>query len=597
MWLAALIASPSILLLMLSIVIAINKCDCQVKRRLNFFNLSFAGVIIAAIVMFFPVHYTLEEATAFGVLRATLLSIFNSVQIFTAGCEFSIIREGIVNCPESISMIYQIWAAILLVIAPMYTCVFVLTLFRNLSAHVGYYCSFFKDVYIFSELNEKSLALASDIKSKNNDAAIVFTDVFEKNEENSFELIQEAKKIKAICFRKDVLVIDFKRHCAKKLISFFAIGNNETENLNQALKLIEQYKTRENTDLYVFSTNLQSEILLSSVDRGVIKIRKINEVRYLINHILYNDGYDLIFKTARDNNEGIKDISAVVVGMGRHGTEMVKALSWFGQMDGYKLEITAFDKDPLAEEHFTALVPELMSAERNGVFVEGEVYAKITIHSAIDVDTFFFAREITKLNNATYVFVALGDDDINIRTAVNLRMYFERMNIHPKIQAVVYNSQQKRALQGVKNFKGQNYDIDFIGDVESIYAKSVFIKSDLEADALARHKKWGSEEDFWNYEYNYRSSVASAIHMKARIACGIPGAGKAEADLTDEEKNILATLEHKRWNAHMRSEGYVFSGSEDACSRNDLAKMHHNLVPFSHLSKKLKDVDVSVASK
>ena len=57
------------------------------------------------------------------------------------------------------------------------------------------------------------------------------------------------------------------------------------------------------------------------------------------------------------------------------------------------------------------------------------------------------------------------------------------------------------------------------------------------------------------------------------------------------------TLEHKRWNAHMRSEGYVFSGSEDASSRNDLAKMHHNLVAFLHLSQNLKDVDVSVASK
>ena len=36
--------------------------------------------------------------------------------------------------------------------------------------------------YVFSELNEKSFALASDIKSKNKKAAIVFTDVFEDNE-------------------------------------------------------------------------------------------------------------------------------------------------------------------------------------------------------------------------------------------------------------------------------------------------------------------------------------------------------------------------------------------------------------------------------
>ena len=56
MWLSTLITSISIFILMLVLGIVINKSNWQVKRRLNFFNLSFAGVIIAAIVMFYPVH-------------------------------------------------------------------------------------------------------------------------------------------------------------------------------------------------------------------------------------------------------------------------------------------------------------------------------------------------------------------------------------------------------------------------------------------------------------------------------------------------------------------------------------------------------------
>ena len=58
----------------------------------------------------------------------------------------------------------------------------------------------------------------------------------------------------------------------------------------------------------------------------------------------------------------------------------------------------------------------------------------------------------------------------------------------------------------------------------------------LEQEGLARHLKWGQEEDFWRFEYNFRSSVASAIHMRARVACGIAGAGKREEDLTPEEE-------------------------------------------------------------
>ena len=149
--------------------------------------------------------------------------------------------------------------------------------------------------------------------------------------------------------------------------------------------------------------------------------------------------------------------------------------------------------------------------------------------------------------------VALGDDDANIKTAVNLRMYFERLKIHPIIQAIVYHSQQKKMLEGVVNYRKQPYDIRFIGDLETSYTEDVIIDSELEEEALRRHLKWGEEEEFWTYQYNYRSSVASAIHMKARIACGIPGADKKEEELSSEEKEIIEALEHRRWNAYMRA--------------------------------------------
>lgn len=47
----------------------------------------------------------------------------------------------------------------------------------------------------------------------------------------------------------------------------------------------------------------------------------------------------------------------------------------------------------------------------------------------------------------------------------------------------------------------------------------------------------------------------------------------------------------------MRSEGYVYSGTPDKASRNDLAKMHHDLVDFSLLPEEEKDKDRRVATK
>lgn len=596
MWLTSLIISVGVLILFGVISIVINNSSFTQKHKFSLFNSLFAGVFVSAIVMFYPIHYVLEESSLLGVIRAILLSIFNSMQIFALGCEFAVAQEGLVHCTEWLSMVYQIWVSVLFVLAPIFTFGFVLSLFKNLSAKIKYWFSFFKNVYVFSELNEKSLALAKDVKKKDKKALIVFTDVYEENSENISELIGEANKLRAICFSNDTLAINFKTHSSKKSISFFLIGEDEAENLNQALKILEQYNRREHTRLYAFSTNTQSEILLSAAEKGVIKVRRINEVQSLVNRVLYEHG-EIIFESAKKNEKGKKDISAVIIGMGRHGTEMVKALSWLGQMDGYDLEINAFDKDVLAKQKFVALAPELMSEKYNGVIIEGEAQYKINIHSGFDADTISFAEAIYKIKNATYVLVALGDDDMNIKVAVNLRMYFERMGIHPVIQAIIYNSQQKRALDKVENFKKQSYDIDFIGDIESSYVVDVIVDSELEEDALKRHLKYGKEADFWNYEYNYRSSIASAIHMKARIKCKIPGANKRTDELTVEERDTIEILEHKRWNAYMRAEGYVFSGSTEKKSRNDLAKMHPDLVDFSSLTEEDKRKDSQVGTK
>ena len=596
MWWTFFLISVGCLVLPAAILLAIKSSKWGNKRKIGVLNALLAGVFAANIFVFLPTHIVTAEPTFWGTWRAFLLSVFHSMQVFTIGCEFSAVKEGMAFCPDMLDTWFQVWAATLFVLAPILTFGFVLSLFKNLSAYVKYLRSYFKEAYIFSQLNEQSLVLAEDIRQKHKKAAIVFTDVYDDNQEGTCELMEQAKNLGAICFKKDITVVHFQKHSRRKPLWFFTISTNETENLNHALKLIEKYNTRCDTHLYVFSTQVDSELLLTSVEKGQVKVRRVNEVQSLVNRLLYDRG-SLLFESARQNPDGTKKISAVVVGMGSHGTELVKALTWYGQMNGYRLEIHGFDKDPLAEEKFIALAPELMSPQYNGVTVEGEAQYHITIHSGVDVTTVSFAKEIEKLSDATYVIVALGNDDSNITTAVKLRMYFERMKIHPIIQAIVYNTQQKKALEGICNYRGQAYDIQFIGDMESSYAEAVIIDSELEEDALRRHMKWGKEEEFWNFEYNYRSSMASAIHMKARIACKIPGAEKKEEELTPEERDIIEVLEHRRWNAYMRAEGYVFSGSKDKSSRNDLAKMHHDLVDFSSLSEEEKRKDSKVGTQ
>ena len=594
MWPTFLALSVVCFLLSVVFFLTISSIKAVRKSKCKPFNFLIAGVFVTASLMFIPTNMD-AGMSLIGIIKAVFLSVVNATQTFAFGCEFGNVAQKMTTCPQELIPVYQFWISLIYVIAPVFTFGVVLSLFRNVSAYLRYWRGYFKDAYIFSELNEKSFVLAADIQSKRKAAMIVFTDVQEDTEQKHHELLEKAKEMDAICFKKNVAAVNFKKHAQGRPISFFAIGEDETKNLNQSLQLIDNYRERENTHIYIFSIKTESELLLTAVDKGKIKVRRINEVQALVNRILYERG-DMIFDSAREDGSDEKRISAVVVGMGNHGTEMVKALSWYGQMDGYQLQINAFDKDPLAEEKFIALAPELMSPDYNGVRVAGEAQYAITVQPSVDVQTSTFADKISKITDATYVFVALGNDDVNINTAVNLRMYFERMHIHPVIQAVVYNTQQKKALKGIENYRGQAYDIEFVGDIASSYTEDVILNSELEADALRRHMKWGKEAEFWTYEYNYRSSMASAIHMKARIACGIPGAGKKEEELTAEERDTIEVLEHRRWNAYMRSEGYVYSGSKDKSSRNDLAKMHHDLVEFASLSEEEKRKDSRVGT-
>jgi len=567
---------------------------CRIRRFLGPIKALFAGVFLSGVILFYPVYYAEVTPGNLRVPTAIVMSLYNGIQLFALDGDREYLQEALFS--GSITSAYFILSMVVMIVAPALTASAVVSVFSNVTAVFRYWGCRHKDIYVFSQLNEGSLSLAKDLKKRDRKRAIVFMDVNIRSEDVTYSLREQAKDLGAICFKKEIQALNFHFQDKKHGVWLFAISEDEKRNIEDALCLVEKHGNMPNTRLYAFCCGPESEALLASAQSKEMKVRRVNRVRSLISRTLFEDGHTL-FQNAYSGEDGVKEINAIVVGLGDHGTNMVKALAWYCQMDGYRVSIDAYDLDPLAEEKFSVLCPELMSPAYNGVFVDGEAQYTIRIHSGIHVYTDTFAQAIQNKNRTTYVLVSLGEDEENIKTALNLRTWFEQIGIKPKIQAIVYNSDKKKALAGIHNFKGQCYDVEFIGDLESSYTEKVILESELEADALRRHMTYGKEETFWAYEYNYRSSVALAIHSRAKCLCGIPGALKREEDLTIQERDVLEALEHRRWNAYMRSEGYIYSGSTDAASRNDLAKMHHDLVNFADLSEEEKRKDSAVASK
>ena len=224
MWTACLCLSFGCFVAAVLLSVIMGSTGLNRKWGWNLFHVLVAGVFCGTLILFLPVHSGGAVEDLLALWRTALLSVFTSIQVFAAGCEFGQITENMASCPEGLVPLYTAWSATLYVLAPVFTFGFILSLFRNLTAYLRYLSVCFRDVYIFSDLNEGAMALAEDIRKNHPDAAVVFTDVFEENEEQSFELVEQAGKIGAICFKKDILVVNFGRHSGRKNLFFFTIG-------------------------------------------------------------------------------------------------------------------------------------------------------------------------------------------------------------------------------------------------------------------------------------------------------------------------------------------------------------------------------------
>jgi len=340
-------------------------------RAINGLTIMTVCFFCSAVSIFIPIYKHIFWGDRAAIVKTLLLSIHNAIRLFIVDGEFTIVQDYVNYDNSYLSTIYSVVAAILFVVAPVLTFGFVLSLLKNISYVFKLFLRKKDDIYIFSELNEKSISLAKDIKRQNDKCTIMFTDVYEDGEERLSELVESAKHIGSILTKKDISLINMKNHGRKAKINFFLIGEDGNENLMQASCIIDNYNEVDNINMYLFSDRLESEVITNAVDKGKIKIRRINAQRAMIENFLYVDGTK-IFDNAKENDVGEKKIGVLIMGLGGYGTEMLKGLSWFLQMDGYEFSIDCFDVDKAAESRFCAICPEIMTPEINGANIKGE---------------------------------------------------------------------------------------------------------------------------------------------------------------------------------------------------------------------------------
>lgn len=202
MWEVCFIISVVVFITFLIISLVKNN---KKRKRFNVFrprNYVFAGTFIASVIMFLPCYKVFFGESEFAALKTFALSVHNTIRLFVVDSDFEFIAETTGEITSGLKEAYQIHAAILFLCAPVLTFSFVLSFFKNVTAYIRLLFAFDDDLYVFSDLNEKSLALARDISAKYKRATIVFANMGSEDKNNG--LAENAEETGAIFFNKNV---------------------------------------------------------------------------------------------------------------------------------------------------------------------------------------------------------------------------------------------------------------------------------------------------------------------------------------------------------------------------------------------------------
>lgn len=576
---------------------------------------------ISAFFAQFPCAYADAGVSSFweGV-QAFFLGVLRALQMFTLNGDFAAVSDPLsaavgAGMNGGLSTAYSLYMVVIYLAAPLFTAGFVLSLFREAATHIKYALRFGRDTYMFSSLNERSLALAKDIYLNAGDRrpTVVFADVSEKT--CADELIVSAKRLGALCFKKEIVDLGIKNTGGGSgpRTRIYFIGDDEDENISQALLLIGRHKDSGRLEFYVYSVDAESEALLNSIDNGKAKVRRVDENK----NLAYKEMLAHPIFERFSLRDGVKHVCIAIVGLGGYGWELLKLICCIGQMPGYSVEVHVFDKEK-ASEKVRFLAPEFYACSDSTE--EGEARYSIRYHDEKNIAQTDFLDELTSIRGLNAVYLTLGDDERNIETALRVRVALGRKLKReevPPIYAVVYSeaktaavtkSSEEDGIPGLKNMRNENYGITFIGSLRDCYSLEAVEQTRLERVAEELHMGWavkdaehvrrearslGEEErkakeaevetklernrkKFHKYEYFRRCSMGQAIYRELRgqyVNCGEVGIEQ------------LRIAEHNRWETFLRAEGYVRG------PRDDLSKQHNLLIPFEELPDSEKEKD------
>lgn len=572
-------------------------------------------------------------------LPSLLEAIFSTGRLFILGNDLVEIDEGIKQSSIFHAFFSLIGASAVFIFTSFILHVFCKEFFvrskiKRMAPNVNHF---------FFGMNRASFSLSNDLLKKKNGLIVFVKDVCVEDDYSLFPSITEAGAYvikrqsvwECIHLEKDEGIVQVKNSMENHL------GTTDDEVFFCHLDVLKNKIIEAKTHLYFLTENEDWNITMA--DRVICELKGLNKSRLIQIHIgIQTEGtFEQYCERTRMCSSGIcvklhytaliiarqliyahhpvdsinididkavatSDFNAMIIGFGQIGCQVLRKLIEQGQFVGSDFHATVVDRSMnTLKGRFEYLYPEVTS-NYNLDFIQAEVG-----HSV------FYNVLKERINKLNYIVVALGDDKLNMLTAIDIQNMV-RTKSDRKFKILV----QIRNNIHYYNLPEQSLDRIFIfGRDSEVYTDNIIVQGEQERRGRKIH-------DVYNYQFNTTirfdelslfkqlSNISCAEHLYCKLRLvGITEQNVKSLEnrtvflnnLTTVQKQNLAHGEHLRWNAFHFCNGWTILDVNDlpekpayADRQDEQTRKHVCLVSWTDLlfvgnklGRDLQDLDLA----
>jgi len=350
-----------------------------------------------------------DESYAIG------LTLFESMCAMLLNASLGDILESFNGFNAAYISIYKTVLLMLLIIAPLFTVGITLSFFSEKFTRIIYRIrSEFRDTYLFSAINERTLCIAEDVAESDRKAIIVFA-LRTSEEDIDAKALARIQDINAYVINDDIVQI---RHSLHRTRNYYLLDTNDSGNLEAGLRIYKRYN-KERTDkvnMWLYTKNEISKVIFDYLYE-TFNVRLINE-EGLIARTLATD-YP-VFDAVKGGR-----LSILIVGGGHIGLEILRTMTMCSCLgDEVKVDINVIDLNgEKSRDIFENASPGLAQKWN------------IQFHSA-DVKSVAISKVLDSIE-PTYIVLCLGNETLNMETALYIRRKYGIDGGLPLIHALV----------------------------------------------------------------------------------------------------------------------------------------------------------------